>query len=175
MAYDGISEFDWRSAICLGLGMSQEATGEYMNCARQTIANHITKNTKFFDQIVLEVQTLRAKNTTKAELATAVGAQERIKAVFDRALTITERLIEKAESLGDDLTLAEAMDIHKNLTQWAAKFVASEAPKRLQVESEHVEVHKIDDQTLMRLEAFMERHQQYLPPADVKEAEVLTQ
>jgi hypothetical protein len=69
------------------------------------------------------------------------SAEERIKALFTRSLRLTERVLQKAEEQGDAVSLDEAKYIHENIAKWAAKFAASEAPKRMQVEGSHTHTH----------------------------------
>lgn len=172
MAYGKDEDFDWRVALCLGLGMTQEQTAEYLGCVRQTIGNHLDKNSKFFDRAINEVQTIKARAVTPVVNEVIEVAEERIKKLFNRAFAITEKVVSKAEGLGDDITLAQALEIHKSLTQWAAKFAASEAPRRVQLEGKVQHNHvQVPAALFAALEGVM-REQKLLPP-DVLDAEVV--
>lgn len=155
---DGQDGIDWRIAICFGLDMKQNETAEALGVIRQTVAAHIAENQQFFDLIIPWVKALDASRAAKSVTLVTEKAETRIKNIFDRSFRITEKLIDKAEKLGDNITVKEAMAIHENITVWASKFVASEAPKRFDGTMTHTEVHRLDDETIDRLDSFMSKH-----------------
>ncbi len=83
----------------------------------------------------------KSKQVKDAVSDAVESAEARIKRMFDRSLKLTERVLAKAEEQGDSVSLDEAKYIHENIAKWAAKFVASEAPKRMQVEGSHTHTH----------------------------------
>lgn len=81
-------------------------------------------------------------------------AEDRIQSFFDRsfrlsekALAHAEKLISDAEAEGKETDLKLLLALHKDFTQWAAKFSASEAPKRVEVggEVEHRHVISLEE------------------------------
>jgi hypothetical protein len=96
--------------------------------------------------------------------------------MFDRALAISEKALQRAEALGDSITAEEIAAIHKDFTLTFAKFSASEAPKRLEVGGQVEHVHHFLDDTLDRFTLFAEKYTPLglLPPADVIEADVVS-
>lgn len=167
---DGQDGIDWRIAICFGLGMKQNETADALGVIRQTVAAHIEENQQFFDLIIPFVKALDTSRASKNVSLVAEKAETRIKRMFDRSFRITERLIEKAEKLGDDITIKEAMEIHDKITVWSSKFAASEAPKRFDGTTTHTEIHKLDDDTITRLDSFMSKHSRFFGPqtAEIK-------
>ena len=172
---------DWRIAICLGLDMTQQETAEAVGVSRATVYSHLATNTRFFDYATACVRTINAMRVSKSVTQVTDRAEMRIKKLFDRAFIVTERLVAKAEKMGDEITWEKAMEFHKALTIWASKFSASEAPKRLDLTSTHTDVLKIDDETFERLNSFMATHSRLLPQpnqqitGEVVDAEVIPQ
>jgi len=161
---DNQSGLDWKIAICFGLDQTQNATADLLGVTRQTVANHVSANPTFFDILVPFVKTLEATRQSKNVTLVAEKAELRIKRMFDRAFAITERLIKKAEDLGDKITIEQAMEIHSKITVWASKFTASEAPKRSDQTTTHTEIHKMDDSTIDRLERFLSKNSRLFGP-----------
>lgn len=154
-------DVDWKIAVCLGLGMSQEKCAEHLGITRQTIFNHTKKDPEFFQSAVATVKAIRDLTQTANISSAALAAEDRIKSFFDRSFRLSEQLLTEAEQNGADP--AQLMEIHKNFTMWAAKFAASEAPKRMKFEGSIEHEHKLIDATVIaRLEAVM-REQKLLP------------
>lgn len=124
--------------------MTQEAAATYLNCTRQTIQNHLKRSPDFFSPSIASVRAIKNSLTSGSVAEVVEEAQTRIKRMFDRSFLLSEKLLERAEELGDEASIEQLMEIHKNMTMWAAKFAASEAPKRLKVEGgatiEHIHV-----------------------------------
>lgn len=151
--------------------MTQMASAEYLGCVHQTILNHLHKNARYFDQFIPEVQAIKARILAPVVTEVAEVAEARIKKLFNRAFAITETLIDKAERLGDQITISEAMEIHKAITQWAAKFAASEAPRRMEFAGTVNHDHKLVPTALFAALESVMREQKLLP--EVIEAEVI--
>lgn len=148
-------------AVLDGLGFTVEKASERIGVTRQTHYNDVGVDPEFFRDLSSFVSTLKDEviATEISRRQTALKAEDRIKAVFDRSFRITERLIDKAEEMGDEITVEQAMEIHKNITMWAAKFAASEAPKRVEVKGAFDHKHQvvIHDETVAAL-AFLNDH-----------------
>lgn len=121
------------------LGISLEKLSEICGVAVSTISRRVQ-----------EIRVQRAESIGRMMVAqqgakiaedVARSASERMKGVFDKSFQLTERLIKKAESMGDDISLETLMDIHKNLTVWATRYTLSEAPKRIQMSGGQIHAH----------------------------------
>jgi hypothetical protein len=96
-------------------------------------------------------------------------AVEQIRSVFERSIALTNGLIDRVmeaqqvrcESCGQgEVSIDQLIEIHKSLTTWAAKFTASEAPKRLKLEGGTTTTHVIiSDATITRLTAFAKKYE----------------
>lgn len=165
------SDLDIKIGVARALGLSNEKTAEVADCSISTVKRRIVEpDIKRLEALARTILTLADANKASAVVATA---QERVSALFDRAFLITERLIQKAEDLGDLITLEQAMDIHKNLTVWAGKHVVSEAPKRLEVDQKHEVTHRMVPSTIFAALENVMREQRALPEAI--EAEIVEQ
>jgi hypothetical protein len=122
-----------RIGVALGMGNTPHNVGELAGITDRTV-DHWKKDpeVQWVQQIVAEIHSCSRAAMVQRE---AISASERIKWVFDRSFAITERAIDRVEALGDEAKHADLMEIHKSITMWAAKFVVSEAPKRLEVDS----------------------------------------
>ncbi len=135
-----------RAAVARGLGFSHAKVAEFSCVSESTVKRW--QSTPEYDSlvsVVAECNAIFRSTATQETLADATkSAAERVASLFDRAFKLTEKLIAKAEQDGDSATIEDLMEIHKNITVWAAKHVVSEAPKRMQIEStnkhEHVHV-----------------------------------
>jgi predicted transcriptional regulator len=140
--------------MCLGAGMSVEKTAEFVGLSANTIRNHIDGNRAYIMGVKAEQEAVMAVSAAKKVEEIVRPAEERIKSFFDRSFRLSERALARAEAEGD-----------KDFTQWSAKFSASEAPKRLEVDGGVEYVHTIGGEVVDRLTAFMSRHENLLPPA----------
>lgn len=168
--------------VFLGLGLTWEEAADQLGVSRNTLYNRSAKNPTQFEairsKVAAAVATRDAKTLSQATGKTAdmvATAHDRISGIFDKSFRLTERLIQKAEAEGDDVSLDRLMEIHKNITVWSSKFIVSEAPKRLQMEGNVEHSHRmVSDDTIQRLTTFMAKHQALLTaPADAIEAEVV--
>lgn len=167
-----------RFAICRGLGLTVEETVSACGLSsNQTYYNRTAKDAARFDALRTFTEARAEQIVAKrvGKISTSVSNEERIGQLFGRALALSERLLSKAEEKGDDITLDELSEIHKTFTQWAAKYAASEAPKRIQVGGQVEHVHVLADETVDRLTKSLEKAERFglLPPATVVEAEIV--
>jgi hypothetical protein len=164
---------DVLAAIAHALGMSWAETASLLNVGESTLYNRSAKNAPFYDKVRAFTEARIAERDARAAARTAnkssdliASAQDRIKGLFDKAFLVSERAVHKALEDGDDITYEKALEVHKSFTTWAAKFAASEAPKRLQMEGQVNHNHRlVADSTIQRLNAFMDKHQALLPEA----------
>jgi DNA-binding CsgD family transcriptional regulator len=161
----GESEQDRKIGMCLGAGMSVEKTAEFVGLSANTIRNHIDGNRAYIMGVKAEQEAVMAVSAAKKVEEIVRPAEERIKSFFDRSFRLSERALARAEAEGDNIDIKSLMAIHKDFTQWSAKFSASEAPKRLEVDGGVEHVHTIGGEVVDRLTAFMSRHENLLPPA----------
>jgi predicted transcriptional regulator len=151
--------------------MTVEKTAEFLGVVANTVRNRIDGNRAYIMGVKGEVESVLAVSAAKKVEEIVRPAEERIKSFFDRSFRLSERALQRAEEAGDDIDIKSLMAIHKDFTQWSAKFSASEAPKRLEVGGGVEHVHTIGGEVVDRLTAFMSRHENLLPPAI--EAEVV--
>ena len=153
--------------------MSWAETASLLNVGESTLYNRSAKHPAFYDKVRAFVEARLAERDAKSAARTAnkssdliASAQDRIKGLFDKAFLVSERAVNRALEMGDDIGYEQALEVHKSFTTWAAKFAASEAPKRLEmagrVDHQH---HLVADSTIQRLNAFMAKHQALLPEA----------
>jgi len=130
-------------AIGYGFGFSNAAAAEFGGVSESS-----AKRWKTDPEIVNVTEAVAAclslwrSKQVKTAVAEAVdNAEERIGRIFDRATRLTERAVKKVEDMGDNATLEMLMDMHKQITTWAAKYRVSEAPKRMQLEGSQTHTH----------------------------------
>jgi hypothetical protein len=171
-------DLDIKFGICSGVGLTVEATAELCDVSRTTFYEHTKKNLAAFDRWRRFGEQLKLKAiepaVKKAEVAST--NEERMSAVFLRGLSLSEKLLQKIEDKGEEATIEELRDIHKQFTRWAAPWAASQAPKRVQIEGEVVHAHTMLDETATRLTGFLGKYEAMglLPPAEVEEAEIVS-
>lgn len=171
-------DLDIKFGICSGIGLTVEATAELCDVSRTTYYERTKKNLPTFNRWHDFAAKLReraiAPAIKKAEVAST--NEERMSAVFLRALTLSEKRLERAEALGEEISDEELRAIHKDFTKWAAPWAASQAPKRIQVGGEVVHTHTLLDDTAVRLTAFLHKYEAagLLPPAEAVEAEIVS-
>lgn len=156
-------DFDWQAAVCMGLGMSEEKTAAYIPVDRKTIRRHRAKIPGLWAERIAFVRGVKENFLTAVAEARNGNAEDRIKSLFDRAFRLTEKAITKAEQLGDELTLKELIQIHREFTVWSASFAASEAPKRLQVSGEIEHKHQLVPMSIFTALEGVMREQKLLP------------
>ncbi len=132
-----------RAAIGLGMGFTNDEAAKFAGKSVDVVKRYKTDPPvqKVIAHVEAAVAIQRSKSIGEAVAGASEAAEDRIKRLFDRTFKLTERLVKQAEDAGDALTLAELMDIHKNITVWASKFAASEAPKRFDVNSKSTQLH----------------------------------
>jgi hypothetical protein len=166
-------------AIAAGAGLSVDditalcdvATQTYYNRQSDPDAKTYFERWKAFTSTAVEKEVERRVRKIEA----SVSAEQRMSDVFLRALTLSEKRLKRAEELGDEITDDELKAIHKDFTRWAAPWAASQAPKRIEMGGTVSHVHTLVDETVNRIAAFAEKYQgQFLPPADVVEADVVS-
>lgn len=137
-----------RVAIGYGFDFTNEKTAEFAGVSESTAKRW--KQDPDILAIVGHVAAARALSGAFGVDASvgklAERAEDRIKAVFDRSLRLTERLLQQAEMASEqpgEGVLPLLMEIHKNITVWAGKFAASEAPKRVEMKGsiDHAHIH----------------------------------
>lgn len=154
-------------AVGKGFGFTHEECAEFAGVSISTVRRwDAAPQDQAFKAVVLKVSAglsiYKSRKITDA-VSTVVGtAEERIARFFDRAFRLSERLLKKAEEAGDNIKMSDLLVLHKEMTKWAAPFAASEAPKRLEVKTDHTETHVIAEETMSRLENFMTKHEAYL-------------
>ncbi len=158
-------ETDWQLAVCLGLGMSQLKSAEYVGITDRTLLRHKANSPEFFDRNVAFVRGVKENALTNIVAARSEQAEDRIKGLFNRAFKLTEKAIERAEKDQDDLTLAELIKIHKEFTVWSASFAASQAPKRVEVKGEVEHTHSLVPASVFAAIQGVMREQKLLPEA----------
>jgi hypothetical protein len=160
----GENEFDRKLGIALGTGMSVEAAATFLDCSPGTVRNHLDSiNRAYIMGIKAETEAALAVTASKKVTDVLKPAEERIKSFFDRSFRLSEKALERAEAMGEEIDLRALMAIHKDFTTWSAKFSASEAPKRLEVNGSVEQVHTLSGDVVDRLTAFMQKHQNLLP------------
>lgn len=160
--------------VGIAAGLTHEQIGEALGLTRQTIGLTIAKTDTWFKRLIPQAKAIAARRVQATVEKELISAEARLKRLFDRSFCITEKVLDKAEAAGDNITIQEAMDIHKSITQWAAKFAASEAPKRLSVEGTVNHDHRAVPSHIFDAIDSVLREQRALPPAiEVQEAEVV--
>lgn len=154
-------------AIGRAFGFTHDETAEFSGVSRSSarrFEDPRERDTAFqavFSRVAAALSLYKSRAVTDA-VSTVVGtAEQRIARLFDDVFLLTERLVRRAKLAGDEISMKDLLVIHNEITKWAARYVASEAPKRLELTSEHTETHKIDETTLDRLEGFMSKHQAF--------------
>lgn len=125
-----------KTGIAFGFNASQEDTAEFAGKSLSTVKRWKTDPEIIrVSEAVAAYKSIDASKRVKNAVTEAVGnAEDRIRRIFDRATRLTERAVERVEALGDNATIEELMEMHKQITVWASKYAASEAPKRISVE-----------------------------------------
>lgn len=166
-----------RIAICYGAGLPVE---------RIKVLCDFKDPHTFYDRAKKFADFNRWKDFAAAALAavvesrvkredSAMAAEVRIAEIHLRALKITEKLVERAEGKGDNISLKEAWKIHDSITKWSAQFAASQAPKRVQLLGEVKHTHILADETIDRMTRFADKYESRgLLPGQVVEAEVVS-
>jgi hypothetical protein len=168
---------DIKMAVLVGLGASIEDAADFVNLGRQTYYNRSSNHPALYSQWIdfgkAAASRILAKHIVRAEKA--ASNEEKLISRYDKALAVMDKAIQKVETLGDEATLKELLEATRTITHFTAKFAASEAPKRLEVNGsvEH-NYRVISDETVLRLTSFMEKNQNLLVAADAIEAEVIS-
>lgn len=130
-------------AIAFGFGFSNNAAAEFGGVSESS-----AKRWKTDPEIVNVTEAVAAckslwqsKNVKNAVSSAVESAEERIGRIFDRATRLTEAAVKKVEEMGDNASLEQLMEMHKQITTWAAKYRVSEAPKRMQLEGSQTHTH----------------------------------
>lgn len=135
------SDSDLKIIAGLAIGLTIEKIADLAEISVSTV-----KRRKSATEIARGEAIMRgliAQGETKTLEKVARDANERMTDVFDRAFALSEKLLNKAEALGDGATVEQLADIHKNFTMWAAKYKLSEAPKRLRHEGSVSHLHGV--------------------------------
>lgn len=124
-----------RVAAAIGFGLTIEKTAEFAGVSGSTVKRwKDDPEIKGVAAIVSAGLSVWRALNVDSELANInETAEKRIKRLFDRSFLLSEQALKRAEMDGDKVTLEQLMAIHENFTKWAAKYAASEAPKRLDV------------------------------------------
>lgn len=129
-----------KCAIARGVGLTLQQTADVTQTSMSSVQRYLR------DDICPEIEAFTrgaaAMNHTIAVEGVQKSATDRMEWVFDNSFKLTERLIKRALDKGDEATAEELMEIHKNITVWAAKYRMSEAPRRLQIDATHAHEHK---------------------------------
>lgn len=146
-------------AIAVGLGMTIEEAADAVGLTRHTYYAHQKQDPELFDKWISYGSTIGDKTVGLriAKINASEKAEDRIKTLFGRAFAITEKVIEKAEALGDNITIDAAMEIHQKITVWAARFTAQEAAKVVKVSGGVLHGHvMLQDDTVSALGSLMQ-------------------
>ena len=171
----GHNEQDQKIGIALGAGMSVEKAAEFVGIAPNTLRAHLDTNGTYILAVKAETETALALTASKKVQDVVKPAEDRIKSFFDRSFRLSERALAEAERQADEaekggadnkVDLKALMAIHKDFTVWAAKFSASEAPKRMEMTGSVEQVHTLSGDVMDRLTGFMTRHQNLLPAGE---------
>lgn len=167
--FETFDDKELKLGIARGLDMTLEKSCEIAEISMSTGNRWIVDDK--LKRLIALTKTVVAQRTEKMTSEVVRTAQQRMMWVFDEAFKLTEKLIEKAKGRGDELTAEELMDIHKNITVWAAKYNVSEAPKRLESynQNTHVHAHVIgfgDAENILRTRQMVDAAQS-LPVIDV--------
>lgn len=135
----GCDELSHRVAVGRALGWTLERIAESTERSVSTI--HGRTSDPEVVQLEALTRTMLAQSEAKSVEKAVKTAKERMAFIFDASFRQTELLLQKAEAKGDELTIDQLMEIHKNITVWATKYELSEAPKRMQVEGSHTHTH----------------------------------
>lgn len=155
-------ELDIKIALCAGFGLSVERMLEVCDInSPQTFYNRQRKWPEHFERwrswseravlAAVDARVKKAEDTQKAEA--------RITEVFARALRLSEKLLDKAEKLGDAASEKLLFKIHNDFTKWASNYAASAAPKRIQLSGEVHHTHALADETFNRVAAFASKYE----------------
>lgn len=137
--FETFDDKELKLGIARGLDLTVEKSAEAAEVSMST-ANRWILDDKI-KRLISITRTVAAGRAEKVATDVVRTAQQRMMWVFDEAFKLTEKLIEKAKEKDDKLTTEELMDIHKNITVWAAKYNVSEAPKRLESYNQNTHVH----------------------------------
>lgn len=167
--FDTFDDAELKLGIARGLDLTVEKSAEAASISLST-ANRWIVDDKI-KRLISITRTAAAGRAEKVATDVVRTAQQRMMWVFDEAFKLTEKLIEKAKEKGDKLTSEELMEIHKNITVWAAKYNVSEAPKRLESynQNTHVHAHVIgfaDAANILATRQMIAGAQPQLPPQD---------
>lgn len=166
--------------ICLGLGLSSEATALHLDIVTNTIRNHIAKNGAFIATVRAETEAAAAKCFAKkvqkledradSRLSLAETKNQIRKEVYDKLLarlqdedTLTDDVLAKIARIGLEFTDEKPAQITKRI-------------------SEHTEYKEIGPETQERLDKMLAlaeqgylRPQQALPAPEIVEAIVVSE
>jgi hypothetical protein len=144
--------------------MGVEKAAEHVGIAPNTVRAHLDTNRQYIFTVKSEVEAILAVSAARKVEEIVKPAEDRIKSFFDRSFRLSEKALQRAEEMGDDIDPKLLVAIHKDFTVWASKFAASEAPKRLQMEGSVQHDHRlIGEATIERLTSFMAKHDRLLP------------
>lgn len=151
----GLTDDRLKAAVAFGFGATQEEAAEFCGKSVSTAKRHKEDPVlKQISEAIAAYKSIQESKQVKSAVSEAIeSAEERIKRLFDKATRLTERAVQKVEDKGDEATVEELMEMHKQITVWASKYTASEAPKRLQVEG-----------------SVQHEHKHFLPYSEVKRA-----
>jgi hypothetical protein len=166
-------------AIAAGAGLPVSEITSHCDVALQTYYNRLSdpdsksyfEKWKGFTAGVLEKEI--ARRVQKVE--SAQSAEQRVSAIFARALTVSERMLSRVENAGDEAEMDDLRRIHKDFTKFFAPWAASQAPKRIEMGGNVTHTHVLVDETVNRVVAFEKKYAEmgYLPPA-AEEAELVS-
>ena len=129
-----------KAAVARGMGLTLAKAADFAGVTPTSL--DLWQKLPEFTRVVTIVSACKALDLAGVIQKANLTAETRIRGVFERSLIMTERAIQKVEDLGDEATLATLMDMHAKVTVWASKFAASEAPKRLEVDSQTQVTHR---------------------------------
>lgn len=139
----GLEDDRLKVAIAYGLGFTNPEAAEFGGVSESTAKRWKTDDlTRWVSNAVAAGLSIYKSRQVKNAVDEAVeSAEDRIGRLFDRSLRFAERILQKAESKGDEIEIEEAKYIYENIAKWAAKYKVSEAPKRMEFEGKQTHTH----------------------------------
>ena len=177
----GLPEFEEKIlplAIAAGAGLPVAEITSHCDVALQTYYNRLSdpdsrsyfERWKAFTSGVVEKEI--ARRVQKVE--SAQSAEQKVSAIFARALTVSERMLKRVEEAGDNATAEDLKDIHRHFTKFFAPWAASQAPKRIEMGGNVTHTHVMVDETVNRVVSFEKKYAEMgMLSGEVVEGEVV--
>ncbi len=176
-------DIDLKLALCVASGLTVEESAVICGVSPGTYYNRTAKNADYFEKWRSFAETVieKAIAARTAKLKATQTAEDKIVSRLDSALKVTDRLLDHLTDdgaseacdtcgRGNAATVKELLAGQKQITQWVARFAASEAPKRLEIGGSVIHEHVVMlDDTVDSLRSF-EQHMKRIQLSPVIDA-----